>query len=356
MKIKLKKNKDLSLFNPILKEKGFNEILSHILLETKSDNVVRISGTNLETALFVDVECEVLESGDISLNNQIMSTLANLQEFELSSDDNNINIKSNGNFRTKTQGYRKDDFPQINRKKADLELKFQADKLKTAFKNTFFSTLKSNSKPFLQGVAIKGKTNCICFAGSDGFRLAEYKVDVKNDSEFVIIIPNNAVTELLSLLPNDDTEVKVSLSGKQSVFEFENKIFVTRVIEEKFPNYEQVIPSEFNGSIMLNKKELETGLKLISPYVDIKKNKIVLILSENKLLLSASCETGNSEYEIDCDCQTDTKLSMNINNLKDLLKIVDNEIELKYINDKSAITFKKDDTDNYIYITMPMRS
>ena len=76
-----------------------------------------------------------------------------------------------------------------------------------------------------------------------------------------IILPKKTIFQLCSLLEDYEGEVKVSNIKSKIKFELNNSILISKLIDGKFPNYEQVIPKN-------NKKKLEVNLKIFLDSVD----------------------------------------------------------------------------------------
>ena len=369
MKIKFKKQdiiEKLYYIEGVVSEKNLKEILSHILIEASSGSMTIIA-TNLETAIKCIVPAEVKKDGNISilsgLFTGIIKKLNKEAEVEIIVQDNKIELKSADNkFRLESQGFTKDDFPSINEPEFSNSITIPQALLKDLFKKTSFATLKNEdtNKPFLLGVYLSVLNDEIFAVGSDGFRLSHIKRKLNQQikEEFSVIIPNKAVAQLMKILNSETGEVTIALSEKEVLFKIEDIFFLSRIIEEKFPKFEQVIPSECNVSLKLDLKDLERGLNLIRPIVDIGNNRINIELTKNKLYLKVVSDLGQSNYEIN-DVEyngKDMSIPFNINYLVEFIKILETDkIFMNVINEKSPILFRPENDNNYIYITMPMR-
>lgn len=113
----------------------------------------------------------------------------------------------------------------------------------------------------------------LVFVGTDSFRLSEYKVPQSLNSDFSLIIPKSLINDLKSVLnfaiSKDSPDIKINHSENLIAFSFmidEIKIITTSLlIQGNFPDYdrEEVMPTNFEVSIMLDKNECEKAIKKI---------------------------------------------------------------------------------------------
>ncbi len=366
MKIRIKKENiidRLGFMETIISEKSPKEILSHILFEVEG-NVLNLSVTNLETALKCTITAEIIQPGNISiLANKFSDIVRNLpkeSEITISSDSNNKIIITANKLKTETQGFSKDDFPTLQTPDFSAQLSIPQPLLKELLKKTMFATLRNDdNKPFLNGIFLNIKGEKISAVGSDGFRLSYItrSLNISHPEEISVIIPNRTVVELFKVLNFSSGEVVIAISKKQILFKMDDIIFLSRLIEEKFPKFDQVIPKESNHTISLNIADLEIGLKLVRTTIDEKNPRVNFEFSNNQLELKSMSDIGTTEYSIPIEFSGEPlSIPFKIDYLVEFLKSVESEqINMKIINVKSQVLFETPDDSEYLYITMPMR-
>jgi len=366
MKVKIKKESiidRLGYLEAIISEKSPKDILSHILFEVE-DNTLSLSVTNLETALKCTIEAEIIQPGNVSLlANKFSDIVRNLPKesfITIASDSNNKIKISAGTLKTETHGFSKDDFPSLQTPDFNSSITIAQPLLKELLKKTMFATLKNDdNKPFLNGVYIGIKNEEIQAVGSDGFRLSNVKrkLDKLCPEEIAVIIPNRTVNELFKVLNSSSGEVIIAVSKKQILFKMDDIIFLSRLIEEKFPKFDQVIPKECNHSIIIETAKLENGLRLVKPYLDEKNPRVTFTFTDNQLELKTSSDTGTSDYSMNIDFSGETlSIPFKIDYLFEYIRAVEAEkITMNIINTKSQVKFQADNDSDYNYITMPMR-
>ncbi len=353
----------LPYLESIISEKSVKEILSHILFEAEG-NTVTLTVTNLETALKCNITATVQESGNISiLANKFSDIVRNLPKDSditiTSNSSNKVTITSN-KFKTDTQGFTKEDFPTLHEPEFGNTVTVSQPLLKEMLRKTMFSTLKvDNNKPFLNGLFLNIKGDIITTVGSDGFRLAllERKLNASCEEEIAVIIPNKTTQELFKVLSSNTGDVLIAPSKKEILFRIGDILFLSRIIEEKFPKYNQVIPNECNHRVALNIAELEVGINLIRPMTEDKSRRINFEFSNGLLELKSNSEVGASEYQIPIEFAGDRmNIPFNIDYICEFLKSLEAEnIFMNIINTKSQVLFKPDNDEKHLYITMPMR-
>ncbi|HPN29753.1 MAG TPA: DNA polymerase III subunit beta [bacterium] len=353
----------LAYLESIISEKSVKEILSHILFEAEGGTVT-LSVTNLETALKCSIEANVIEAGNISiLANKFSDIVRNLPkeaEITIQSTQENKVVITSKKFKTDTQGFNKDQFPTLHEPEFYNTITLPQPLLKELLRKTMYATLKSdNNKPFLNGVFVKIKGEFITTVGSDGYRLGlvERKLNSSCPEEIAVIIPNRTVNDLFKVLNSNSGEVTIAPSKKEILFKMDDIIFLSRIIEEKFPKFDQVIPKECNHRIKLNIKELEGGINLIRPMTEEKSRRINFEFSNGLLELKANSEVGAAEYQIPIEFAGEKiEIPFNIDYICEFLKSLESEnITMDIINTKSQVLFKPDNDENHLYITMPMR-
>lgn len=362
MKVKLLKKdiiEKISFLENIITEKSLNEILSHFLIIAENDEI-KLKSTNLETAMICNVKGQILEPGNISiLASKFAENIRNLPDesnITIETENNKIMIKS-GNKKIKTQGYFKDDIPQIPKIKTEKNITLPQPLLKEILKKTMFATLKNtDGKQFLQGCFVNCENNQINVVGTDGFRLSEITRTIQfADENLNMIIPNKAVNELFKIL-GQTGEVNIKIGRKSAVFEIDDIKYFTRLIEEKFPNYKQLIPTESQTTVIIEKNKIVEALKWLKPYVDDNK-KIIFEFKSNELQIKSESLYGNAKDKINIENDLNIQFPLNFDYINDFIKIVQgNNIFMYIINEKSQILFKDELDNDLIYISMPLRA
>lgn len=367
MKIKTNKKEILtpfSLAQLFISPTSTLPLLSNILFEVEEDGIY-VSATDMDMSIRIKSNVEKIEEiGKTTIPKKIISILKEApdSEIKLESDKNeNIKLQWKGGH-CKIMGLPAEDFPLLkveNNKLAKIKLSQKI--LKEIIKYTSFAALKDSTKRNLNGVFLKFEKDTIESVATDAHRLSYYKIDTKTEvkDKFEYIIPLKTISEISKILEEkEDKEIELNLYEKLIEFKLDNVEIVTRIIDEKYPNYNQVIPREFNLVAVLKRNDFEGALKRVSMISSDKTKIVTLKFDKNKMFLSAQAQDEGEAYE-EIDIKYDgapLDITFNSSYLLDVLKVIDaEEVEIKLNNstDPGVITIVGN--SNFIYVVMPIR-
>jgi DNA polymerase III subunit beta len=310
--------------------KGGLPILSNILLETE-DNKLKLVSTDLEVGIKCTIKAEVVKKGAVTVPAKKFSDIVREMpdkeiEIEVSSD-NKITIACQKAI-FKVMGLPKDEFPILPEFKHENTFKITQGALKDIIRKTIFAISTDETRYVLNGLYLQTSSNKIEVVATDGRRLA-YIVGgslPKASKRLNIIIPSKAINELNRIIDRDG-EVSISFSENQISFELDDILLVSRLIEGRFPNYEQVIPKSCPLKMKINTNELLNAVKRVSLLSPEKSESIKLALSDNKMIISANTQgVGEAEEEIAIAYKgTKFEVAYNPRYIADVLKNVDSE-------------------------------
>ena len=148
------------------------------------------------------------------------------------------------------------DFPALPKTQDTSIIKIRQDDLKTLIENTSFSMGNQDIRAYLNGLFFKLNHDSLTVVATDGHRLSigEIKQNNKLDEEKTVILPRKAVIELTKLLNKSSKKMaEIHLSDNYfSLFDSNTKI-ISRLIDGNFPNYKQVMPTDFENTVVINR-------------------------------------------------------------------------------------------------------
>lgn len=311
MHIRLKKEiiqQKLSKIQNIVEKKGIMPVLNHFLLETDTDRGY-ILATDLETAVKQPLEMEVLSSGKACINArkfyEIVKELE--EEIEIQLLDNWILIKS-GRTNYKLATLNPDEFPVWPQIGDSTRLNLSRDFLLTAIEKTIYAAGEADARYVLNGLLFHIKDgNDFRVVGTDGHRLAVFKAKldgIEALEEKKVILSKKSLNELKKFLV--DAESVIFNIGKTHVmFEIDGIVFLTRMIEGNYPDYEVVIPKHNDKVAIFDKKLMISSLRRVSVLSRENQNAVKMDFSEDLITLSASDpELGEAKDELTIDYQS----------------------------------------------------
>jgi DNA polymerase-3 subunit beta len=173
-----------------------------------------------------------------------------------------------------------------------------------------------------------------------------------------VIIPMKGLHEIKKLLESFDGEFEIAIEGSQLIVRHNSTTLMIRLIEGKYPNYQQFIPQKLSQKILVNREAFLTSLKRVSLLANHKSKAVTLSLSHGKMEISSNNpELGDAREEIEIEYTgKDMKIGFNAKYITDvLIAIQDQDVDFE-INDQLSPGIMKPHNDaNYTCVVMPMR-
>jgi|TARA_B100001057_G_scaffold254111_1_gene254370 DNA polymerase-3 subunit beta len=354
--------KNLSSISGVITSNPVVPILENVLFEIDNGNLL-ITASDLQTSVMVELQVESKENGSVAIPAKILiDTLKNLPEqpVTFSIDESNYNIEINSdNGRYKLAGENSADFPKVPEISDGYLFNLKSSTLGTAIGNTIFSTSTDELRPAMTGVFLHLSSKSCTFVSTDGHRLVKYiRTDIKGDEiDHDMIIPRKSLNLLKSIIPSDDkNEISIEFNASNAFFSYDNIKMVCRLIDERYPDYENVIPSDNSNNITVDKSEILNSLKRISIYANKTTNQVRLKVSGSEILISAEdLDFSNEANErISCDHEgSDIEIGFNAKFLIEILSnILSDKVVFKLSEPNRAGLILPEDIDDDEDLTM----
>ncbi len=308
--------KQLSAINGVVATNPIVPILENFLFQLDR-NTLTVTASDLQTVMMTDIEVESADKGAIAVPAKLLlDTLRGLPEqpitFKIDGETFAAELISE-NGRYKLSGENPIDFPKVPTVNKSLTVALTADVLGRAIGNTIFAASTDDLRPAMTGMYVQLGSDHATFVATDGHRLIRYRRDdLKSGTEESMIIPRKALNLLKSTLPNDDTPVKAEFSKSNAFFGFSAGAggsirMICRLIDERFPDYENAIPTNNPNVMTINRLELLGSLRRISIYSNKTTHQIRLKLTKDELVISAEdLDYSNEANErLSCDYSGD---------------------------------------------------
>jgi hypothetical protein len=217
-------------------------------------------------------------------------------------------------------------------------------------------TLKEDNKPVLQCVLFKVKDGKLTLVSADGYRLATQKLDFDGD-EGEVLINRDDLRGIASALRRARRvrlgleKVGESLDGMSLVLETELIRYRWRGADGKFPDYEKLIPNQFNTLISFDANEAIKAVSSLKVLAESKSYPIDLTIDNGKMVISSPDDKGQTE--IAADTQGEGKIRLSGSYLADALRACGGMVELKLVNRSTPMVFS---VDGFELVTMPIYS
>ncbi len=298
--------KQISALSGVIVSNPVVPILENFLFEIK-DNTLTITASDLQTSMVAEMSVESEMNGSIAVPAKMLAdTLRNLPEqpvtFTINPDTYIIELHSeNGHY--KLAGENAADFPRVPEAKNAETVELTAEVLSSAIAYTLFATSTDEMKPNMNGVYINLRNTDATFVSTDSHRLVRYRrFDVNSPTEVAVIIPRRALGLLKNTLPSDNTPLQLAFNKSNAFISFANIHMVCRLIDERFPDYEYVIPVNNDKVLEIDRAELLGSLKRIAIYANKSTNQIRLKINPDSLEVYAEDIDFSNEGEEKLPC------------------------------------------------------
>ena len=357
--------KQLSNINGVITTNPVVPILENFLFELEKGGLT-VTASDLQTSMITELQVESKEKGSIAVPARILlDTLKNLPEqpvtFSIDESTYSVEIISD-NGRYKLSGENATDFPKVPSVSNDFSAEISSDVLSRAINNTIFATSNDELRPAMTGVYVNLGDKNTTFVATDGHRLVRYRrTDVKSDNGNAIIIPRKALNLLKATLPAEKTEVVLNFNMANAFFKFGNIRMICRLIDERFPDYENVIPSGNNIKMTIGRNDLLGALKRISIYANKTTHQVRLKITGSELQISAEDLDFSNEANERLSCEhdgEDIEIGFNAKFLVEMLGNMDSDqIRLTMSAPNKAgviLPAEKDEAEDILMLVMPV--
>lgn len=343
----------------IVAGKGSLPILQNVLIEALGSELT-LTTTDLDISIRSRVECKVEESGLTTLPVKLLFNAilkAPEGEIEIDIDENDTAVIKAGSSRTTIHGKAEAEFPRLNSDQESSEYKILNTVIKEMLRKTFYAASQDDTRRTLKGVLMSFKDGKLTMVATDGRRLAmvENEVEFPATAERDIVLPSKAVQELIRSIPSEG-ETKITVQTNKICFEIGNVIIISKLIEDAYPNYRQVIPRETKETISIDRQLLLDALDRASVMTMDEAHSTKLVFEENKLVvMSAASEMGDATDVVPIKYAGEKiEITFNPSYVMDPLKAIDDdEITFNLNNGHSPAVIRC--SIPFLYVLMPLR-
>ena len=337
-------------------------ILSNILLSVDENNL-SITATDLESEVKTNcmpsrVESTGSTTAPAKKLNELCRLLPDGSEVSIFLNGDKLSVES-GSGKYSISTLPSEDFPVFDVVSENTEFTILGSVLRNLISKTSFAMGNQDWRHYLNGMFISVEDKNITVVTTDAHRLAiSTNSTIKSVSgEVSGIIPRKSINEIGKLLSDSSEEVSLSLGTNTIMLKTDSTSFVSKLIEGKFPNYEQVLPSGESSVLKVNTKHLSEILSRVSVLSSDKFKGIKLNSASNSVVVSANNpeqEEGEESFKSDYSGD-EMEIAFNVNYIQEVLSNIDsNDCNINlYGSDKSCLISPSDDPD-LKYVVMPL--
>ena len=335
-------------------------ILECILINA-SDNQIKLTANDMELGIETIIDGNVEEEGIIALEAKIFL------EIVRKLPDSEIIIETDSSYMT-TITCEKSKFNIVGKSGEDFTTLPSIEKLdsiivsqytlKEVVRQTIFSISDNDNNKLMTGELFEVNDDKLKVVSLDGHRISIRKINLKNSyPKKKVVVPGKTLSEVSKILPGDtDKDVVIFFTNKHIVFEFNQTVVVSRLIEGEYFNIDQMLSSDYETKVKINKRELLDCIDRATLLVkEGDKKPIIISISDVNMELRINSTIGSMDETIDITKNgKDMMIGFNPKFLIDALRVIDDEeIDIYLVNPK-APCFIKDAEDRYVYLILPV--
>lgn len=363
MKIICSKSELLQGVNTVLKAvpaKTTMPILECILIDT-TDGQIKLTANDMELGIETKIKGDILDKGKIALEAKLFSEIVRKlpdSEVTIQTDENFLALIKCEKAKFNIAGKSGDDFsylPEIEKNQMVVLSQFS---LKEIIRQTIFSIADNENNRLMTGELFEINGNEMKVVSLDGHRISIRKIELKEDYNHIkVVVPGKTLNEVSKILTGGiEDYVHMFFTGRHIVFEFDDTIVVSRLIEGEYFRIEQMLSSDYETKISINKKELQSCIERASLLVkEGDKKPIIMNILDDSMELKINSFIGSMNEDIDITkTGKDLMIGFNPKFILDALRVIDDEnIDIYMINPK-APCFIRDEAQKYIYLILPV--
>jgi len=359
--------KALGHANGIIEKKTTFPILSNIMIEAK-DEKIKITSTDLDIIYYEEfLPHELKKEGSTTTsasilydilrklrpNTKVDLSLLNSNKIKLVSENSKFNLLC----------LPPENFPLSEEKINEKDFEISSQKLLKLLNKTKISISNDETRHYLNGIYIhkihiENKT-FLCGVATDSHRLSSSSLEIDSSINIEpIILPKKTIFQLISLLEQNNSQIKISSSKSKIKFEMNKCVLVSKVIDGRFPDYSKVIPKGNDKVLHLKLNEFKHSIERVTTVSSDRKEGLKMFISKNNVQLSVNNPiSGDGTENINAKFNSeDLNISFNSRYLTDIAAQIENESIIINLKDAGSPVLISDFSDkNSFHVVMPMK-
>jgi DNA polymerase-3 subunit beta len=353
---------ELQLLQGIVEKRNTLPILANILIDVTKEKV-EMTGTDLEVGLKSHFPAKIDKTGAVTVSGkklfEIVKSLAEEKEVTFKeSQDSMIEITA-GESEFKILCLPKEDYPQVPEPRFEKNIILPLDVVQEMIDRVYYAITQEH-RYYLTGALLILKDKSIELISTDGHRLAYTAKPVdglKLDEEIKVIVAKKTLSELRKI---EDEQVEFDFDENNLFFKVKNRTLISRIIEGKFPNFEEVIPVGNPNAVVVPREEITNAIRRVSLLSSERSKGIKFFIEKNRIrLFSSNPEIGEARDKLDVNYEGENlEIGFNSQYLLDFLSVVKTDsVKFELKDENSAVLMRPEAEEDleFICVLMPMK-
>ena len=357
--------KAINVLQKVSQNKTSSNLPGAIYMTTKNGQV-ELQGNDFELGIRLTIDGDIKEPGTLVVGPRYFQELIR----KLPGDTIELYKPEDGNSLTITSGSSEfnlvtlhpDDFSLVEQIHDQDHVNIDSFAMKELIDLTNYAAATDEDRPVFTGALLEIKENEVTMVATDTHRMAVKKITIDEPATTPMraIIPTKTLAEVSRLLPTDNPAmINIIWNRTQIVFNFESIYIISRLIEGTYPEYEKVIPSQFDSSAVIDRREFAGAVDRVSLLAkDISYNVIRYDWSESNVTLSTqNTEIGMAKEDVAVEFKgTPFTISFNGRYISDILRHSTGDNIHLFLKQNGPVVIRQDNNPNYTYVVTPVRT
>ena len=335
-------------------------ILECILIDA-TENEIKLTSNDMELGIETRVNGDILERGKIALDAKFLAEILRKlpdSEVTIETDNNYVATITCEKFVFTIPGKDGDDFSYLPIVERDKSIVLSQFNLTEVIRQTIFSIGDTESNKIMTGELFEVEGDVLKVVSLDRYRVSIRNVKLSNTYDPIkVIVPGKTLNEISKILSGDaESEVVVYFADNHIVFEFDDTMVVSRLIEGEYFKISQMLSKDYETKIKVNKKEFLDTIDSATIFVkEGNKKPVIFDIADGTIKINIVSSIGKMNGEIDIEKEgKDVKIGFDPKFMIDALRVIDDEvITLYFINSKAPCTIR-DEENSYLYLILPV--
>lgn len=335
-------------------------ILECILIDA-STNEIKFTANDMELGIETIVEGEIIEKGKVAIDAKIFSEIVRKlpdNDITIETDDNYTSTITCEKSKFNIAGKSGDDFSYLPVIIKEKSISLSQFTLKETINQTIFCTSPNDNNKMMTGELFEVKDNVLKVVGLEGHRIAIRNINLSGNADDVkVVVPGKTLNEISKILSSDaESVVNIYFTNNHILFEFDNTMVVSRLIEGEYFKINQMLSSDYETKVVINKKEFLDSIDRANLLIrEGDKKPIIINITDGSLEVKVQSAIGSLNEDIDINKEgKDIMIGFNPKFLIDALRVIDDETVDIYLVNPKAPCFIRDKEENYIYLILPV--
>lgn len=357
--------KAINVLQKVSQNKTSSNLPGAIYMTTKNGQV-ELQGNDFELGIRLTIDGDIKEPGTLVVGSRYFQELirklpGDTIELYKPEDANSLTITS-GSSEFNLVTLHPDDFSLVEQIHDQDHVNIDSFAMKELIDLTNYAAATDEDRPVFTGALLEIKENEVTMVATDTHRMAVKKITIDEPATTPMraIIPTKTLAEVSRLLPTDNPAmINIIWNRTQIVFNFESIYIISRLIEGTYPEYEKVIPSQFDSSAVIDRREFAGAVDRVSLLAkDISYNVIRYDWAESNVTLSTqNTEIGMAKEDVAVEFKgTPFTISFNGRYISDILRHSTGDNIHLFLKQNGPVVIRQDNNPNYTYVVTPVRT